>query len=233
MLKNLRIHTAQFPGVEKRRPVNERNEVLSIRSVAADVNRRIRWTEISADSHLRLHRKKGLALRRTPVSANRQTSASARWRGRLRGTKVLPDFRHDAPGRGHIPRGFAPRMPVSASWLIKTADHRYRARGVQDVDHRLAVTRRNLHRRVGLARGRSTDEQRQFRPCRSISRATCAISSSDGVISPLRPMMSTFCSRAPAKFSRMAPSRQGQSPRSCCSRARRRQCSCQCHARRP
>ena len=28
MLKNLRIHTAQFPGVEKRRPVNERNEVF-------------------------------------------------------------------------------------------------------------------------------------------------------------------------------------------------------------
>ncbi len=33
-------------------------------------------------------------------------------------------------------------------------------------------------------------------PSRSISRATWTISSSDGVISPLRPMMSAFCSRA-------------------------------------
>ena len=34
------------------------------------------------------------------------------------------------------------------------------------------------------------------KPRRSISRATNTISSSDGVISPLRPMMSTFCSIA-------------------------------------
>ena len=34
------------------------------------------------------------------------------------------------------------------------------------------------------------------KPCRSISRATWLISSSEGVIRPDRPMMSTFSSRA-------------------------------------
>ena len=34
------------------------------------------------------------------------------------------------------------------------------------------------------------------KPSRVISLATCTISSSDGVISPLKPMMSAFCSRA-------------------------------------
>ena len=44
----------------------------------------------------------------------------------------------------------------------QTADHRHGARRIQDVDHRLAVTGRNLHRRVRLAGGRAADEQRQF-----------------------------------------------------------------------
>ncbi len=47
-------------------------------------------------------------------------------------------------------------------FAAQTADDRHGARGVQDVDHRLAVTRRNLHRRVRLARGGTADEQRQF-----------------------------------------------------------------------
>ena len=37
-------------------------------------------------------------------------------------------------------------------------------------------------------------------PSRSISRATCTISSSDGVMRPLKPMISTFCSRAVARI---------------------------------
>ena len=76
----------------------------------------------------------------------------------------------------------------------QAADHRHGARGVEHMDDRFAVMRRDFHRRVRLAGGRAADEQRQFQPLRSISRATCAISSSDGVISPLRPMMSAFCS---------------------------------------
>ena len=38
------------------------------------------------------------------------------------------------------------------------------------------------------------------KPCRVISRATCTISSSDGVIRPLSPMMSASCSRAAARI---------------------------------
>ena len=41
-------------------------------------------------------------------------------------------------------------------------DHRHGAGGVEDVDHRLRIAGRNLHRRVGLAGGRATDQQRQF-----------------------------------------------------------------------
>ena len=39
-----------------------------------------------------------------------------------------------------------------------------------------------------------------MKPRRSISRATNTISSSDGVISPDRPMMSTFCSIAVSRI---------------------------------
>jgi len=41
-------------------------------------------------------------------------------------------------------------------------NHRHRAGGVEDVDHRLRIAGCNLHSRVGLAGGRATDQQRQF-----------------------------------------------------------------------
>ena len=50
--------------------------------------------------------------------------------------------------------------------------HRHGAAGVEDVDDRLAVMRRDFDRRVRAARGRAADEQRQLETCRSISRAT-------------------------------------------------------------
>ena len=69
---------------------------------------------------------------------------------------------------------------------------------------------------------------------RSISRATWTISSSDGVIRPLRPIMLALTLDRPCRGSSPpAPSRRGRSPRSCCSRARRRRCSCRCRGRRP
>ena len=63
--------------------------------------------------------------------------------------------------------------------------------------------------------------------------ATCTISSSDGVISPDRPIMSTLCSRAVFKIFRKGPSRRGRSPRNRCSPGRRRRCSCRCRGRLP
>ena len=71
-------------------------------------------------------------------------------------------------------------------------------------------------------------------PARSISRATWTISSSDGVISPLRPMMSTFCSRAVCQdFLARHHHAEVNDLVVVAARARRRRCSCRCHARRP
>ena len=51
-------------------------------------------------------------------------------------------------------------------WLAlvaqKAGGHRHRAAGIQHMDHRLAVVRRNLDGRVRAAGGRSADEQRQL-----------------------------------------------------------------------
>ena len=71
-------------------------------------------------------------------------------------------------------------------------------------------------------------------PSRVISRATCTISSSEGVIRPESPMTSTCCSCAAAEdLARRTPSRPGRRPRSCCRPAPRPRCSCRCRARRP
>ena len=44
----------------------------------------------------------------------------------------------------------------------EAADHRHRAAGIEDMNHRLRIARRNLHRGVRLARGRAPDEQRHL-----------------------------------------------------------------------
>ena len=109
------------------------------------------------------------------------------------------------------------------------------ARRVEHVHRRSAVLRRDLHRRVLPAGRRAADEQRQ-RACRAAPSpcATNTISSSDGVIRPLSPMMSAFssiavCEDLVARHHHAEIDR----PRSCCSRARRRRCSCRCRGRRP
>ena len=69
---------------------------------------------------------------------------------------------------------------------------------------------------------------------RSISLATNTISSSDGVMSPLRPTMSASIVDGGLQDAvGRAPSRPDRPPRSCCTRARRPRCSCRCRGHRP
>ena len=70
-------------------------------------------------------------------------------------------------------------------------------------------------------------------PWRSISRATCTISSRDGVIRPLTPIRSASPLWPAPKAFRRGPSLPGRSPRSCCRPEPRPQCSCRCRERRP
>ena len=59
------------------------------------------------------------------------------------------------------------------------------------MDDGMLVLRSDLDRRVFVAGGRATDQERHFISSRCISLATWTISSRLGVISPERPMMST------------------------------------------
>ena len=101
--------------------------------------------------------------------------------------------------RARTSRGFLPARRGSArsnAGLARAEQARHdvdRARRVEHVHDRPAVLRRDLHRRVLPARRRAADEQRHRESRRVISCATNTISSSDGVMSPLRPMMSAFC----------------------------------------
>ncbi len=75
------------------------------------------------------------------------------------------------------------------------------AAGIRHVDRlALVVARMDLDGRMDAAGRRAADQQRQIEPCRSISAATCTISSSDGVIRPERPMISTFSATAVSRI---------------------------------
>jgi hypothetical protein len=125
----------------------------------------------------------------------------------------------------------AERCAIASSTLRPRLHHAAR---VDHVDDRPVVLRRDLHRRVLLAGGGPADQQRQVN-WRAPSRlATWTISSSDGVMRPRQAdhVHLLACARV-AGSSRPAPSRPGRRPRSCCSRAPRRRCSCRCRGRRP
>ena len=90
--------------------------------------------------------------------------------------------------RSSSARGLGPAQPI---------DDADAPRRVLHVDDRPVILRGDLHRRVLRAGRRPADQERDRRSPRAPSRlATCTISSSDGVISPDRPIMSTSRSRA-------------------------------------
>ncbi len=74
------------------------------------------------------------------------------------------------------------------------------AAGVEHVDHGLAVVRRDLDGGVTRLVVAPPMSSGSLKPWRSISRATCTISSRDGVMRPLRPIMSTFSALARSRI---------------------------------
>src|SRR5439155_27266768 len=78
--------------------------------------------------------------------------------------------------------------------------HAHRARRVEHVHGAGAIMRRDLHRGVRPAGSCAPIKSGKRNPSRSISCATCTISSSDGVIRPLRPITSACFSRAVSKI---------------------------------
>merc|ERR1719420_1786513 len=77
---------------------------------------------------------------------------------------------------------------------------RHRARGIQNVDGCAAVLRRDLDRRVHLGSRGPPMSSGVLMPRSSIRLTTVTISSREGVMSPLRPMMSALCSSAASRI---------------------------------
>ena len=208
------IAPAQFPGVEEGRPV----DVLGQRGRAA------------------------ASTTRTPVNpaaaARRRPSRwGCDWRGpaSIGMQLVVLVAARRAPGAGARSRREVFSSKAGPQFIAQQrADHADRARGVEHMDDRVAVMLRDLHRRVRLAGGRAADEQRDVKIGRSISLATWTISSSDGVMSPLRPMTSRLpFARGLEDFLAGDHDAEVDDLVVVAVRARRRRCSCRCHARRP
>ena len=83
------------------------------------------------------------------------------------------------------------------SWLSKLLVTGTARAGVQHMNHRLAVMRAIFTAVCALLVVAPPISSGTLKPVRSISRATCAISSSEGVIRPERPMISAF---SPGRF---------------------------------
>ncbi len=165
VLENLRINAAQFPNVKERRPVNEFDQIAKRDSFKSPHTREFRLWQIVV-----------VQLRR--VGAGLFDGEQFYPLAGVLGADVVV-FITDLSGKL--------RLPVRVDEI---ADDRHGAAGIQDVDDRLAVAGRNLHRSVSLLVVAPPMSSGRRSPSRSISRATCAISSSDGVMSPLNPMMS-------------------------------------------
>ena len=118
----------------------------------------------------------------------------ARASARLASSSARPDRRRAAPGSpSRSARRSARRAAACHDQGRGDAD---RAAGVEDMDHRPGIGRRDAQGRMRLAGRRAADQQRQScMPSRCISPATVTISSSDGVIRPDRPIMSALVVR--------------------------------------
>ncbi len=158
MLENGRIHPAQFPGVKERRPVNERHHFFQGHRAGAGVA------------------VGGSAVAGSGSKPGRRQSAHA---GEFRlGQVIISQFGRVGAGRlqgqelGRLGgmRGAQPLILgavllhelIPAGRAEEIAGHRHRPAGVQHMDHRLTVVRRNLDGRMRLAGGGAADQQRQL-----------------------------------------------------------------------
>jgi hypothetical protein len=137
--KNARINALQFPCVEERRPVNELAQ-----------RRQRKVIQHAHAGKLRLGQ-----ILRAPL--NRSASCAA-----------PPQAKPASAAAPHEPCA-APHIRAMLRHKLRLAivaqqarRHRHRAARIQHMHHRLAVVRRNLHRRMRAARGRPANQQRQL-----------------------------------------------------------------------
>ena len=178
----------QLPRVEEERPVDERHQLRQ--------------------RHARPRGARGTPAPAGPPSPSRRAAGLP---SRPRTTAAAsPASRRTARAASSAPHARPPRTRSRAADSAGSRRRRPRA-SVEHVDDRLRVLRRDLHRRVLPAGGGAADEQRHLR-CRGAPSPgpPSTISSSDGVIRPLRPMMSTFSSAAVRRITSWAPSRRGR-----------------------
>ena len=84
--------------------------------------------------------------------------------------------------------------------IHEVSNHGDSSGGVKYMQDRVTVMGGDLDCRMSLAGRRSADQQGRSMPRRSISLATCTISSSEGVMRPLKPTMSAPNSTAFCKI---------------------------------
>ena len=201
---------AQFPGLEERRPVDVVGQLR-------DRTRRNCARRASA----------------APAAYSRASRAADPVGTRLRQRDTAePSAPRCCSRRGVFALDAAVRLARVAG--VTAAADADRARGILYIDHGAVVLRRRSSPPCVPGRWwrpRSAADARS--PGAASPRATCTISSSDGVIRPDRPMMSASSSAPSSRIFRRHHDARGRSLRSCCTGARRRRCSCRCRAHRP
>ena len=173
------IFAGQFPRHKKRRPVD--GLLISSRSKSSKtfVPRKEGLITWRCRQSVRKPRRRASPMGRNFFRAWRAACSSRR---RAYSVFICPASPALLPGVHHIPAN-----PDAAGSVL-------------DVNDQILIRRRDLDRRmVDGSRGPS-DQKGRSKPCRSISLATLTISSRDGVISPLNPIMSAFSARAASRI---------------------------------
>ena len=177
-----------------------------------------------ASSHARKKGVQSIDVRRSSTATRRNGGARDR-RAPAPGPKDQRERRWRAPRRGSQAcsdrcarvifgachnRRRSTRSAARAGCPNQARSNADRAARVEHVDHRTLIGRVDPQRRVRLAGGRAADEQRRLQVRPLHLPATVTISSSDGVISPERPIMSARLSLAASGCPATAPSRRGR-----------------------
>ena len=173
VVEDARIFALQLPGLEEGRPVDvghELGQLVALEGARAD----------QLGNGRRVAR---------PVDLEAVVARGLQRQARLLGLALEVGIADLDVVRAHA---------LAVAWAIglrhQARHHADGPAGVRDVDGLAAhIVGRDLHRGMHAAGGGAADQQRHTgSPSRSISAATWHISSSEGVISPDRPMMSAF-----------------------------------------
>ncbi len=214
VLEDAGILALQLPGLEEGRPVDvghQLGQLVALERAGADQLRRRRDVARPVDLE--------------PVVAC----------GRQRQARLLGLALEIGVADLHVLLAHVVHVRAAIGVVHQGRHHAHRAARVRDVDGLPAqVVGRDLHRRVHAAGGGAADQQRHVEAlalhlgrhvAHLVERGRDQPRQADDVgllaLGGLQDLLPP------------APSRRGRSPRSCCTGARRRRCSCRCRARRP